>query len=779
MNRKLKFIIIAFLVFIISSVFTVFCSAEIISGHLDQFYNEDKIVNNDWVLDTEDGTLTITSRAWNNNYNETGACQSKFEGSWYEHKAKIKKVILEGEFRKITKNAFAGYENLTEVGITDGITVIEKKAFFNCPSLKTIYIVTEKKRFGMADFRNISKINEDIILWTAIESINISPAVNEISPSYLPSGLKAVFGEKGTYAEAFALLNGLTFNAPINVNVFSNDYLCMSLSYYSGDFFDKPFFEYNGKIYTVYSDKSCTIPFDNTKPIETDLKLYAKPLLSFVGWSIRTYDYKGLRSIFEYDTTDHYSFENIAEVGVIVAGKNYALDDFNIEESNCHKILIYENGNQVGRLLGKEQNNKVNFAVTVTGFEDNAEKFAYYALSNIVYRGFITVKDKETGKTTTLYTDSVGTTFRAASQQYLKHVEGTPEEIAFVKETITKTETECNEVRYDKEMLTSLLCDVYNDNGKLLVGEQINKSMNPWITERNFYISSGQNPSILGVDLASYGVNLGNCSDSYRNTFIKDLIYYCRSGGIVTISSHFRNPTGSQDGGNLPRGDLGPEEMWHELLRDGSELNKQFKKELDIDAKFLRELKNNGVPVLWRPFHEMNGDWFWWCVGQSEDYVVDAQCFIDLWRYVHNYFENEHGLTNLIWVFSPNNDHKFKWSDVDYAYPGDEYVDITGLDWYTEGKYEIKSAVGAYNKMMAHGMPAAITEYGSGGILDSLGTWEDIQKMYDDGMKVAYILSWCAEHTFGNVGKSDEFMNKPDTLSKEEVYNLFKEKEVK
>ena len=40
-----------------------------------------------------------------------------------------------------------------------------------------------------------------------------------------------------------------------------------------------------------------------------------------------------------------------------------------------------------------------------------------------------------------------------------------------------------------------------------------------------------------------------------------------------------------------------------------------FKRELNVDAAFLRELQNNDIPILWRPFHEMNGNWFWVCSG--------------------------------------------------------------------------------------------------------------------------------------------------------------------
>ncbi len=298
--------------------------------------------------------------------------------------------------------------------------------------------------------------------------------------------------------------------------------------------------------------------------------------------------------------------------------------------------------------------------------------------------------------------------------------------------------------------------------------------------QNSFKNGSGQYPSIIGMDLACYGIQLMTTSSAYRTDFIKALVDYCRAGGIITASSHFQNPTGNWTDFGLCRGSFGEADIWEELLREGSALNAQFKKELDVDADFLRELGNNDIPILWRPFHEMNGGWFWWCIRQNDGkYVVPAKNFTDLWKYVYNYYENEMGLTNLIWVYSPNNDTG-SLIDVDYSYPGDEYVDMTGLDWYSNGEYEIGHSKGAYKKMMAHGMPTAITEYGgSGGSLDCIETWNYLQRMYADGMKITYIMTWTGDNTLPSAGKAAEFMAKPDTLSRNEVYNLFKLKEIK
>ena len=323
----------------------------------------------------------------------------------------------------------------------------------------------------------------------------------------------------------------------------------------------------------------------------------------------------------------------------------------------------------------------------------------------------------------------------------------------------------------------SVITDIYNDNGKILVGEEISPNNTAATVKESFKSGSGQYPSIIGMDLACYGIPLMTCSDSNRTEFLKALIDYCREGGIITASSHFQNPTGNWTDRGLCRGYLGEAEIWDELLSEGSALNRQLKAELDVNADFLRELGNNDVPILWRPFHEMNGGWFWWCITQENGYKVPAEKFKALWRYVYNYYEDELGLTNLIWVYSPNN-NTGSLVDVNYSYPGDKYVDMTGLDWYSSGKYEIGS--GSYKQMMAHGMPVAITEYGgTNGDLDSIETWNDIQRMYSDGMKITYIMTWTGDHRFTSAGKAAELMAKPDTLSRDEVFKLFKAEETK
>ena len=101
---------------------------------------------------------------------------------------------------------------------------------------------------------------------------------------------------------------------------------------------------------------------------------------------------------------------------------------------------------------------------------------------------------------------------------------------------------------------------------------------------------------------------------------------------------------------------------------EGTWENKVFTSDMAAVAGYLKLLKDAGIPVLWRPFHEAAGKWFWW--GK------DAASHKAMWIAMFNYFKAQ-GLDNLIWVWTTET------GDEDW-YPGDQYVDIIGRDIYSK-----------------------------------------------------------------------------------------------
>jgi mannan endo-1,4-beta-mannosidase len=185
---------------------------------------------------------------------------------------------------------------------------------------------------------------------------------------------------------------------------------------------------------------------------------------------------------------------------------------------------------------------------------------------------------------------------------------------------------------------------------------------------------TGSFPALYGWDVADFIPNpvWGNPeSDSLR--WHQNLAYAKEGlsrGGVITYAWHMRNPA-------TGRSFYDTTKAVHTII-PGGEHHEEYKATLDIVAQFFKEL--SPMPVIFRPFHEHNGDWFWWGKGQAseEDYIT-------LWRFTVEYLRDEKGLHNLLYAFSPDRsrtdiDH-FK-QDYFYAYPGDDFVDIIGLDNY-------------------------------------------------------------------------------------------------
>ena len=124
------------------------------------------------------------------------------------------------------------------------------------------------------------------------------------------------------------------------------------------------------------------------------------------------------------------------------------------------------------------------------------------------------------------------------------------------------------------------------------------------------------------------------------------------------------------------QGDLTDKE-WNELLTPDSELNRRWQTQVDVIAFFLKQLRDAKVPVLWRPYHEMNGDWFWWGKKTGEN------GFKKLYQMLFDRLVNYHKINNLIWVFNGNEIRGDYVDPYEYYYPGHEYVDILATDVYS------------------------------------------------------------------------------------------------
>ena len=149
---------------------------------------------------------------------------------------------------------------------------------------------------------------------------------------------------------------------------------------------------------------------------------------------------------------------------------------------------------------------------------------------------------------------------------------------------------------------------------------------------------------------------------------------------------------------------------------EGTWENKVFTEDLKNAAAYLKLLRDADIPVLWRPFHEAAGGWFWW--GK------DAASFKSLWIAMFNYFKTE-GLDNLIWVWTTEG------NDADW-YPGDQYVYIVGRDVYNK---ETADCVSEYTSIAEN--------YGNKIVsLSECGTVGLISEQWASGARWSWFMPW-------------------------------------
>jgi mannan endo-1,4-beta-mannosidase len=264
----------------------------------------------------------------------------------------------------------------------------------------------------------------------------------------------------------------------------------------------------------------------------------------------------------------------------------------------------------------------------------------------------------------------------------------------------------------------------------------------------NIYEKTGHWPAIIGVDYADFG--RGGLETAVPN---KTAIAYWREGGLVTISAHLYNPARTNGYGLRDKG-----VNLASLLATDNPAHTRWMQELDVLAAGLQELRSANVVVLWRPFHEMNGDWFWW--GGE-----DPEAFIQLWRQMFDYFSNDKQLDNLIWVYGPNHGR----NTASY-YAGDGYVDLVGLDAYTD--FVDLDHIKGYAAVAALPKPFGFTEFGPHGPSNPPGDYDYtrfLAGLQRDFPKTCFFMCWNARWSLGSNEKTKELLDNPIIVNRQNL----------
>jgi len=250
----------------------------------------------------------------------------------------------------------------------------------------------------------------------------------------------------------------------------------------------------------------------------------------------------------------------------------------------------------------------------------------------------------------------------------------------------------------------------------------------------------GDYPAVMGFDLGGWELGDAKNLDSVPFTRIHDeLIAHYERGGIVTLSWHPHNPlTGGTSW------DVSDSTTVKSTL-PGGEQHEKFQAWMQRIGDFIADLKTKDgqpIPIIFRPWHENNGSWFWW--GQK---LCTDEEYHGLWNMLQDYLRDERGFSNLLWSYSPNLDGKWTEERFLARYPGNDRVTLIGEDAYQWGSEEdFKAALTADLDYLCdfaerNQRMFAITECGYKNMPDSTW-WTRVLKPMMDSHPINYCLLW-------------------------------------
>lgn len=262
-------------------------------------------------------------------------------------------------------------------------------------------------------------------------------------------------------------------------------------------------------------------------------------------------------------------------------------------------------------------------------------------------------------------------------------------------------------------------------------------------------------PAVMGFDLGHLelgdSVNLdGVPFDKMRQMIIDQF----DRGGVVTLSWHLDNPLTGGSAWVKPDSLTDQEKQTVASVLKGGERHEQFLGWLDRVAAFISSLETPygvRVPVIFRPWHEHTGSWFWW--GEN---VCSKEQYVALWQLTRQRLK-EKGVVNALFAYSPGADAQPDEQHYMDRYPGDDLIDVLGVDIYCSGAEGDTAAVANYCRRLtghlafmqqlgkAHGKAVAVAETGYEGIpMDNW--WTAALALALKDYAVSYVLVWRNAH---------------------------------
>lgn len=265
------------------------------------------------------------------------------------------------------------------------------------------------------------------------------------------------------------------------------------------------------------------------------------------------------------------------------------------------------------------------------------------------------------------------------------------------------------------------------------------------------YELTGKFPAVKGMD---FGFSASNTLDgiNFRQRLVDESINYWKEGTVITLMWHAVPPT-MEEPVTFHEGIQSQltEEQWNELITPDTKLNRRWQSQVDVIAFFLKQLRDAHVPIIWRPYHEMNGKWFWWGNKPGE------KGYQQLYKMLFDRLVNYHKINNLIWVFNANEISGDWMAPYEDFYPGHDFVDILATDVYRNNFQKSD-----YDQLLVlgGGKPIALGEVGkmpSAEILAQQPNW-------------LWFMTWVDRALYSNtIDELKAIYNADNTLTREEL----------
>lgn len=249
---------------------------------------------------------------------------------------------------------------------------------------------------------------------------------------------------------------------------------------------------------------------------------------------------------------------------------------------------------------------------------------------------------------------------------------------------------------------------------------------------------TGDYPAVYGWELGRIEIGQPQNLDGVPFDKMREFIRagYDR-GGVITISWHLNNPLTGKTAWDPAPGAVAS-------VLPGGAKNELYKSWLNRIADFMLSLKaRNGdlIPVIFRPFHELNGSWFWWGGKNCKPDELKQ-----LYRFTETYLRDVKNVHNLLYAY--NTDRFATKEEYLERYPGDDFVDVIGFDIYQRGSDNEKFVAEAGKSLTTLETIAAeknkipaLTEFGYGALPDATWWTEALLKAVQSH-KISYMLAW-------------------------------------